>query len=860
MIGERIGRYLVEERLGAGGMGTVYRAHDPQLRRAVAIKIVSRTVAGDEKSAALAEARAASSLSHPNICTVYEVGEAGPLAYIVSEFIEGRPLSELIPPGGLPAETVVRYGIQIADALAHAHDRGIVHRDLKSSNVVVGRDGRAKVLDFGLARRVPVAGADEETGLGTRETDAARFAGTLACMAPEQLVGQPADARSDIWALGVLLYEMASGELPFQGRTRFELTAAVLRAPPEPLPAHVPPMLRAIIARALVKEPLQRYERASELRAALEAIQSDFTHRIPAVPPPRRRVRSAVAAAVFVALAATALLLMARLRRDPWARWSRIAESGQLTLLLASDTEQLAPVISPDARLIAYTTEDASGRTDLYVRQITGGRPIRLTEDEAREAGPRFSPDGEMVAFARRRVPADDPEVCLAPALGGDLRCVFAPAAMPDWSPAGDRLAFLRPERPGQPVALVTARIDGSDARVLLQGDGVYPFLISPVWSPDGRHIAVVRGTGGAHRELWLVPAAGGAPRRLSTDPASVFSESPAFTADGRGLIHSSNRGGATNIWVLPLDGGAPIRLTAGPGPDESPSVARDGTVVFVNSRWRNALLVYDLVASTVRTLARHAPAIWGPAFSPDGRHVLFSRAEVDGSWHLWTIDTAGGEPARLTDTPHGEVYPRYTPDGRWVLFHTWSSPRSIWRVRAAGGPSERLAHLGEDVAFADVSPDGRWIAFVRTEPDAERIYVAGLEGGTPRRLLAGAATVPRWSPDGRRIAFSPHRGFASGIFVVDVEGGTPRRLTARGGWPVWWPDGESIAYLEVGPHGSQELYRVPAAGGAARRLELVRYRTTNFPFDVSRDGRRLVTSTAEHVRDEIWMLRPPPR
>ncbi|HWQ00145.1 MAG TPA: hypothetical protein VNK92_06715, partial [Vicinamibacterales bacterium] len=355
-------------------------------------------------------------------------------------------------------------------------------------------------------------------------------------------------------------------------------------------------------------------------------------------------------------------------------------------------------------------------------------------------------------------------------------------------------------------------------------------------------------------------PAGGGAPRRLSADPAAVFSESPAFTADGRGLVHSSNRGGATNIWLLRLDGGAPIRLTAGSGPDENPSVARDGTIVFVNSRWRNALLVYDLAARAARRLATHAPFIWAPAFSPDGRQIAFSRAEVDGSWHLWTIDAAGGEPSRLTDTPRGEVYPRFTPDGAWVLFQTWNVPRSVWRVRVTGGPPERLAHLGDDAAFADVSPDGRRIAFARTERDAERVYVADIAGGTPRRLLADASTLPRWSPDGRRIAFSPNRGYAGGIFVVDVEGGRPQRLTERGGWPVWWPDGRSIAYIDLGPEGSQELRVVPAGGGASRRLEPVRYRTTNFPFDLSRDGRYLVTSNAEHVRDEVWMLRPPER
>ena len=294
MIGERIGRYLIEERVGAGGMGTVYRARDPQLQRTVAIKVVTRSPAGDDMAAALAEARAASALNHPNICTVHEVGEHGSLAYIVEEYVEGRPLSEIVPHDGLPAESVVRHGIQIADALAHAHDHGIVHRDLKSSNVVIARDGRPKVLDFGLARRVSTGSSEEETRSGSADTGSDRIAGTLAYMAPEQLVGAPGDPRSDIWSLGVLLYEMARGALPFHGRNQFDMTASILRSPPEPLPPRVPPTLRAIIARCLAKEPDQRYQRASEARSALEAIQSNFGSPVLAEPEQttRRRGRS----------------------------------------------------------------------------------------------------------------------------------------------------------------------------------------------------------------------------------------------------------------------------------------------------------------------------------------------------------------------------------------------------------------------------------------------------------------------------------------------------------------------------------------------------------------------------------------
>ena len=291
MIGQTLGHYRIEAELGAGGMGVVYRARDTRLERSVALKFVGEQRAADAgaRDHLLREARAASSLNHPHICHIYEVGEAEGRAYIAMELVEGRPLSGMVPAEGLPVEAALRYGAQVADALAHAHERGIVHRDLKSANIVVTAEGRAKVLDFGLAGRLP----DQELAEATRSraalTATHAVAGTLPYMAPEALRGEPADARSDLWALGVLLYEMAAGKLPFEGQTGFELSSAILREPPRTFGARVPAGLRAIIQRLLAKEPGQRYQRAGEVRAALEALQSGTA--IAAVPASRAIVR-----------------------------------------------------------------------------------------------------------------------------------------------------------------------------------------------------------------------------------------------------------------------------------------------------------------------------------------------------------------------------------------------------------------------------------------------------------------------------------------------------------------------------------------------------------------------------------------
>jgi serine/threonine protein kinase len=276
VIGQLLDHYRLLTQLGQGGMGTVYRARDEVLHRDVAVKVLAKGAVGDKSSREylLHEARASSALSHPNICTIHQIGDFSGENYIVMELVEGRSLSALIGGTGMPVDSVLRYGVQIAAALAHAHGRYIVHRDLKSSNVVVTPEGLVKVLDFGLARRLPKDVLDDATQtFGPLESEGA-LVGTLAFMAPEVLRGQMADYRSDLWALGVVFYEASSGQLPFRGATSFEISSAILHEPPPLLSSRVPPGLWAIIQRCLAKEPAQRYQQASEVQAALEAAQS----------------------------------------------------------------------------------------------------------------------------------------------------------------------------------------------------------------------------------------------------------------------------------------------------------------------------------------------------------------------------------------------------------------------------------------------------------------------------------------------------------------------------------------------------------------------------------------------------------
>ena len=814
----------------------------------------------------LAEARAASALNHPNICTIYEVGEYEGQPYIAMEYLAGPPLHERIPDGGLPTETALEYGAQIASALDHAHSQGVLHRDLKSSNVRLAASGQVKVLDFGLAISFKESALEGPTL--TRITDSTAVSGTLAYLAPELLAGEPADVRADIWSLGVLLYEMASGTHPFRGRTTFELSTVIMREAPRPLPTHVPSGLRAIILHCLAKQPEQRYQRASEVKAALEALHSNGGQtgfgagyigtaeaadigRSGAAPPRRGQKWHWWAAGGL--LAAIAVVIYAVLPGGQ--RVVSPQAGGKLRLLFSTESNIAGPGISPDGKMLAFV-ERGENSDDLYVTRVVGGERVRLTKDSSRKGEPVFSPDGERIAFARKLAGELTNQVCTIAAFGGETVTAVSSGSMPAWSPDGVHLAYVT-RKPGEPEELAISSLDGTETRKILVGDAIYPFLGKPSWSPDGKTIAVSRSRGGDSREIWLVPVNGTGATQFTHGPQGVSSDTPVFAADGRGLVFRSNRGGAWNLWYEELDGRGTQQLTSGPGPDSEPSVAHNGTIAFLNSRSRSVLVLYELATGQSRTVLGDTAVVWGPAFSPDASNVAYARGEPDGSWHLWEVATAGGAPRQLTFGKVPEIYARYTPDGKGILYSTWGpEPLRLGRVLRNGEQARLLdPKAATSDSYADMSPDGKWIVFVRTEDKVSHLYVRGIDGKGERRLMVPPGTVPRWSPDGKWIAFSPDRGFGGGVMLVHPDGSGLKRVTDRGGWPVWWPGSDKIGMQTVGPDGNTEFTVVTLATGEMRVLPGLKFDGVNFPFDVSRDGKWLVTTNAQHVSDEIWLL-----
>jgi Tol biopolymer transport system component len=864
VIGQTVSHYRIVEKIGSGGMGVVYKAEDVRLGRLVAVKFLSEHMARDRRALdrLRQEARVVASLEHENICAIYDIGEHAGSCFIVMQLLDGMTLADRLFMGPLPIDDVMAFGAEIASALDKAHRTGVIHRDLKPANVFLTSDGHVKLLDFGLAKPDPERAVQSvlPTIADAPLTNPGVAAGTAAYMSPEQARGESLDVRTDLFSFGAVLYEMVTGKPAFVGSTTAITFDALLNKSPEPprqTNHDLPPLLDDIITKALEKDRETRYQSATEMRADLRRLRrvssSSQAIEIAVAPRPSSRRWTWAAAAGALVLVAIAVVPLVRRAIGP----ARDNMEYRLRLFLSSSDVVDRASITADARTIVYTSV-VNGQTDIFLSRSAGGDRIRVTNDATTESGPELSPDGETILFTRLYAGQEnESEICTMPTFGGNVVPIVRGGRAPVWSPDGRQIAFVR-QRSGVPPSVAVADANGNGARIVLEADETYARFGELAWSPDGSQLAVERSMGGVTGEIWTVPVSGGEARRVWKDPPEVFSHSPVFTPDGAAIVHSSNRGGATNLWLMYTDGRAPIRLTTGPGPDEYPTMSANGTIAFSNSRYRYVLAVQDTTLQTMREIENHSSFLWAPSYSPTHQETAVSRFEADGSWHIWIVPLDGGMARRLTSGMLPEIYPRFTPDGDWVVYSTWSTqPDRVWKVPRSGGLATPITPArGDDDAYADPSPDGKQLAFARTEANVTRVHVAPFDGGPARRLTDGPSTTPRWSPDGRWIAYSPDRSGVGGIFVVGADGMEPRRLTQTGGWPVWWPDGTRIAYWTVSSNGSQEINVVPLAGGTPVKLSGVTFAGTNHPFDLSPTGQVLRTN-AVHLTTEVWLMAP---
>ena len=654
-------------------MGEVYRARDSRLGRDVAIKVLPAAFAADADRLRRLEreARAAAALNHPNIITVYSVERSDGLLFLTMELVEGRSLALAIPKGGLPLSDLLTIAIALTDAIAAAHAKGITHRDLKPANIMIGaaeHAGRVKVLDFGLAQLDESSLLSESAATITVE---GRVLGTVAYMSPEQAAGTPTDARSDLFSLGVILYEMATGQRPFTGGTNVTVLSSILKDTPPSvadLNGALPSELGRIIKHCLVKDPARRYQIAADLRNELAELKHDLDSGAVSARGtviPRRAGRRP---SLLRVLTGTGIVLGVVLTAAAYRWWPRPATAdrpndsaeGAFIQLTAQPGIEEFPSLSPDGKWIAYSGNQA-GNADIYLQSVGGHNAINLTNDSPEDdTQPVFSPDGESIAFRSER---EGGGIFVMGRTGESVRRITDSGYNPAWSPDATKIVYAIDIANREHVLgrmhvseLWTVVVATGEKRRIFEGDAV-----QPSWSPHGLRIAFwnTYGTRKGQRDIWTISADGEGALPVTSDPAVDWN--PVWSADGRFLYFSSDRGGPMNLWRVSIDEKSG-KVLGSLQPLTAPSSSAGLMSLSANGR----LLAYTSFANS-ETMQRIA-------FDPTTATVL-------------------GEPVTVVAGSRLFTWPSPSPDGRWLAFASMAPQLDIFISRADGSGIRQLTN-----------------------------------------------------------------------------------------------------------------------------------------------------------------------
>jgi eukaryotic-like serine/threonine-protein kinase len=873
--GQRLGVYEILAAIGAGGMGEVYRAKDTRLARDVAIKVLPEEFfEGEERRQRFErEAKLLASLNHPNVASIHSFEEIpGSLSrhVLVMELLEGETLRAALAGAKVSTKKALDWARQIAQGLAAAHEKGIVHRDLKPENVFVTKDGRIKILDFGLAKLTQSEESSGATNLptATRGTEPGVVMGTLGYMSPEQVKGKPADARSDIFSFGAILYEMLSGQRAFHRETAAETISAILKEDPPDLSTtnqNVPPGLERLVAHCLEKSPEQRFHSAHDLAFDLESVSGASGARIAAPSPARWRARPRAGSVILLGAGLAAGVLLGAVGAGALFRPKAPAPPEFQVLTYSGRDRQ--PSVSPDGKTIAFESS-RDGRSRIWVKQVAGGTEAVLTEGP--DSSPRFAPDGSAVLFIRTS--PEGSAMYRVPLVGGEARRIVAPADEADWAPDGKDIAFVRTELQGSAMgsSVHLVAVDGTNERTVAS---VKERVLSHLrFSPDGRTLAALegQGTGTNVPKIVLFPVDGKPPRRLETLQTGAVTGF-AWNGDGRTLVLvssvSNGLGGSRTAHVALMDVRTASTRTLFSGLDFGFGVEAfgPGALVLVSAARRSNLREVSLAkpADAGRWLTRGGSIDRQPVYAPDGEWVAFSSNRT-ANQDLWEVSTKTGAVRRLTESPADDFDPFFTSDGKRLVF---SSNRSghfeIWSAARDGTGARRVTDDGVDAENASATPDGQWIVYASGNPEKRGIWKARADGSAAARLVTGPAILPEISPDGSLVSYvtvgAPSRNGRAGnasrntIAVVRLADGAPLpfEAAAMGEMPNigrhrWTPDGRALVFLTADAKGLFGLVRQEVAPGrdtSATRRAVAGFAPDSVPesLGISPDGTRLM-------------------
>jgi eukaryotic-like serine/threonine-protein kinase len=837
--GQGIGAYKILALLAAGGMGVVYRARDERLRREVAIKVLPASLAHDADRLRRfeQEAHATSALNHPNILTIYDIGAHEGAPFIVVELLEGAELRAQLESGALPARRALEYAQQITQGLAAAHEKGIIHRDLKPENLFVTKDGRVKILDFGLAKlRPPQPGVvDTYAPTQKRLTHPGVVMGTIGYMSPEQVRGQEVDARSDIFSLGVVLYEMVAGRPPFVGVNALEVIGEILKIEPVPLKSHapeVPAELQRIVSKALRKDREERYQTVKDLMLDLKSLKQEveIEARLKQFTKPesnesgkcaqtdeqvivetartaatdmaesrstrttssaeyivseikRHKVGVGIALAILVTVVAGLVFGFYKLIGQSQSPSKASGPVPRVVPFTSYPGNECCPSFSPDGNQIAFAWSGENGdNDDIYIKLIDAESRIRLTTNPAPDTSPAWSPDGRYIAFVRSSNSGS--RIFLVPALGGAEQELYSVTSagseiLPflSWSPDGKQLAFSEKNSPREPYSIYLLSRDTLKKRKLTSPPARNFGDYDPAFSPDGKTLAFIRSPAINIGDIYLVSSDGGESRRLTFDNRNIV-DSLAWTPDGREIVFISNRAVGFSFWRFPIVGGTPERLAA----------------------------VGDNVLE--------------PAISRQGNRLAYTQEKWDSN--IWRFEISGSlgrksSPTRLIASTHADTSPQYSPDGKRIVFDSdRSGSLEIWVCDSDGSNATQLTFFGgPDNGSPRWSPDGRQIAFDSIIEGQRDIYVITADGGKSRRLTMEPSidVRPSWSQDAKWVYFGSNRSGDWQVWKMPAEGGQAVQVTKQGGREACEsPDGVFVYYTKGS--NATSLWRTPVAGG----------------------------------------------
>jgi serine/threonine protein kinase len=879
LAGQQLGAYQIERRIGAGGMGEVYRAIDTRLNRPVAIKLLSsELVDASARRRFQQEAKMASALNHPHILTVHEAAELDGRQYLVTEFVDGGTLKDWAWREPRSLRQIVELLVGVADGLAAAHAAGILHRDIKPENILVTTSGYAKLADFGLAKLEDRAAPAEVTQTVTPgQTRPGMVIGTIAYMSPEQASGKPLDPRSDIFSFGVVLYELVAGHRPFTGATDLELLHTVIHGVPQPLAEHIPIALRMVVDKALEKDPSERYQTMRDLVVDLrrvirqpETAGSAVSGR--AVPPPSREWKRlapfALAGAALAAILAYWLVSSGRSTEERSNQWS-------FSQLTDQPGQELHPSLSPDGRALVYASQ-ASGNWDIYFQRVGGKTALNLTKDSAADdTHPAFSPDGQWIAFRSER---DGGGLFVMGATGEDVRRVSDRGFHPTWSADAKELGadtsdFLEPEGLTSRGQLVVIDVATGSTRVMSELTDVH----QPHWSPNGHRIAYWGRHGeGSQRDVWTVAASGGAAVAVTNDAATDWN--PVWSPDGRWMFFSSNRGGSMNLWRVRINEvsgavlGQPQPVTTPSSYSGYVSVSRDGQrVAYANVTFDGNLFKIEfdpgrgVTAGQPSAITQGTRSTLFPDVSPNGEWVVAGSPARAGQEDVFVMRSDGTGFRKLTDDAHRDREPKWSPDGKKVGFYSDRSGEfQLWTVNADGSGLRQLTNSGVIITNLVWSPDGTRVA-ARTPPRAEtpgRVLVVDvgtswsdqIPDALQFSMLDGVAVVPNsWSADGRQLALNAvGPNSSAGIYIYDFETRRIKKVSELapigGGLGARWLSDSRRLLVEY----QGRLHLIDAATAKSHELLSVAPDAI-VGHSISRDD-RLIVYGLRRIKADIWL------